>query len=135
MTVKSMQHFTEQAQTELAINLLTEKIPKGKRSKVWLYSAPKDSNNATCSKCNKAIASKGGNTSNPMKHLATHYIFLKAEAYTVFDCLHECEPMPSTSVGSVGLPGPGDGETGPNSQASNPALHLSFLSLFRSEEH
>ena len=36
MTVK---HFTEQAQTELAINLLTEKIPKGKRSKVWLYFA------------------------------------------------------------------------------------------------
>ena len=36
MTVKSKQHFTEQAQTELAINLLTEKIPKGKRSKVWL---------------------------------------------------------------------------------------------------
>src|SRR4029434_7905499 len=33
MTVKSRQHFTEQAQTELAINLLTEKIPKGKRSK------------------------------------------------------------------------------------------------------
>ena len=29
----------------------------------------------------------------------------------MFDCLRECEPMPSTSVGSVGLPGPGDGET------------------------
>ena len=56
MTVKSMQHFTEQAQTELAINLLTEKIPKGKRSKVWLYFAQKDSNIATCSKCNKIIA-------------------------------------------------------------------------------
>src|SRR4029434_6310821 len=39
--------------TELAINLLTEKIPKGKRSKVWLYFAQKDSNIATCSKCNK----------------------------------------------------------------------------------
>ena len=56
MTVKSMQHFTEQAQTKLAINLLTEKIPKGKRSKVWLYFAQKDSNIATCSKCNKTIA-------------------------------------------------------------------------------
>src|SRR4029434_8471582 len=60
MTVKSMQQFTEQAQTELAINLLTEKIPKGKRSKVWLYFAPKYSNIATCSKCNKTIACKEG---------------------------------------------------------------------------
>src|SRR4029434_10321482 len=34
MTVKSSQHFTEQAQTELAINFLTEKIPKSKRSKL-----------------------------------------------------------------------------------------------------
>src|SRR4029434_2641404 len=34
MTVKS-----RQAQTKLAINLLTKKIPKGKRSKVWLYFA------------------------------------------------------------------------------------------------
>src|SRR4029434_6149238 len=37
MTVKSRQHFTEQAQTELAINLLTEKIPKGKRSSVAVF--------------------------------------------------------------------------------------------------
>src|SRR4029434_528017 len=63
MTVKSMQHFTEQAQTELAINLLTEKMPKGKRSKVWLYFAQKDSNKAPCSKCNKTIACKGGEKS------------------------------------------------------------------------
>src|SRR4029434_4133064 len=55
MTVKS-----RHAQTKLAINLLTEKIPKGKWSKVWLYFAQKDSNNATCSKCNKIIASKEG---------------------------------------------------------------------------
>src|SRR4029434_3372650 len=48
-TVLCLQHFTEQEQTELAINLLTEKIPKGKRSKVWLYFAPKYSNIATCS--------------------------------------------------------------------------------------
>ena len=47
---------SRQAQTKLAINLLTEKIPKGKRSKVWLYFAQKDSNIATCSKCNKIIA-------------------------------------------------------------------------------
>src|SRR4029434_5970258 len=40
LTAKSRQHFTEQAQTELAINL-TEKIPKGKLSKVWLYFAQK----------------------------------------------------------------------------------------------
>src|SRR4029434_7629617 len=43
MTVKSRQHYTEQAQTELAINLLTEKMPKDKWSKVWLYFAQKDS--------------------------------------------------------------------------------------------
>ena len=59
MTAKSRQHFTEQAQTELAINL-TEKMPKDKWSKVWLYFAQKDSNNATCSKCNKTIACKEG---------------------------------------------------------------------------
>src|SRR4029434_8684089 len=59
LTAKSMQHFKEQAQTELTINL-TEKVPKGKRSKVWLYFAQKDSNNATCSKCNTKIACKGG---------------------------------------------------------------------------
>src|SRR4029434_8529453 len=53
------QHFTEQAQTELAINV-TEKMPKGKWSKVWQYFALKDSNNATCSKCNKTIACRGG---------------------------------------------------------------------------
>ncbi|CAB1455956.1 unnamed protein product [Pleuronectes platessa] len=91
-------------------------MPKAKRSKVWLCFAPKDRNNATCSKCNKAIASKGGNTSNLMKHLATHNVFLKAKACTVFECLREreCEPMPSTSAVSVGLPAPGDEETGPN---------------------
>ena len=43
MTVKSRQHFTEQAQTELAINL-TEKMPEGKRSKVLLYFAQKAAN-------------------------------------------------------------------------------------------
>src|SRR4029434_1669446 len=58
-TVKSRQHFTEQAQTELAINLLTEKIPKGKWSKVWLYFAQKDSNIATCSKYNKLREKRG----------------------------------------------------------------------------
>ena len=89
-------------------------MPKAKRSKVWLYFSPKDSNNAKCNKCNKVIASKGGNTSNLMKHLATHKIYLKAEACTVFDCLREREPMPSTSAGSVGLPGPSDRETDPN---------------------
>src|SRR4029434_9368396 len=37
---------------------LTEKIPKGKRSKVWLYFAQKYSIIATCSKCNKTVAGK-----------------------------------------------------------------------------
>src|SRR4029434_2782543 len=53
------QHFTKQAQTELAINL-TEKMPKSKRSKVWLYFAQKDSNNATCSSWNQTSACKKG---------------------------------------------------------------------------
>ena len=70
MTVKSMQHFTEQAQTELAINLLTEKIPKGKRSKVWLYFAQKDSNIATCSKCNKTIAWKEGREGKSQRQIS-----------------------------------------------------------------
>src|SRR4029434_1763801 len=64
MTVKSRQHFTEQAQTELAINLLTEKIPKGKRSKVWLYFTQKDSNIDTCSKCNKTSECKHARTAD-----------------------------------------------------------------------
>src|SRR4029434_11269738 len=55
MTVKSRQHF--RASTNRASHQpLTEKIPKGKRSKVWLYFAQKDSNIATCSKCNKTFA-------------------------------------------------------------------------------
>ncbi|KAK9536024.1 hypothetical protein VZT92_005846 [Zoarces viviparus] len=91
-------------------------MPKGKRSKVWLYFAKKDVNNATYRKCNKTIACKAGNTSNLMKRLATHNIHLKAETCTVFDCLPEHESMPSTSAGRVGLPGPGDGETGPTSE-------------------
>src|SRR4029434_1642386 len=71
MTVKSMQHFTEQAQTELAINLLTEKMPKGKRSNVWLYFAQKDPNNATCRKRNKTIACRGGEKARVKSRSAT----------------------------------------------------------------
>src|SRR4029434_5935504 len=76
MTVKSMQHFTEQAQTELAINL-TEKMPKGKRSKVWLYFAQKDSNNATCSKCNNTIVCKGGREGMSQKQISKHRLKTK----------------------------------------------------------
>ena len=65
MTVKSRQHFTEQAQTELAINLLTEKIPKGKRSKVWLYftqiQTPRRAANAT----KQLRVKRGEETSQP----------------------------------------------------------------------
>ena len=63
------QHFTAQAQTELAINL-TEKMPKGKRSKVWLYFAQKDSNIATCSKCNKIIACKEGREGKSQRQIS-----------------------------------------------------------------
>src|SRR4029434_8345981 len=58
MTVKSRQHF--RASTNRASHQpLTEKIPKGKRSKVWLYFAQKDSNIATCSKCNANCVKRG----------------------------------------------------------------------------
>jgi len=76
MKAKSRTHFTEQAQTELAINL-TEKIPKGKRSKVWLYFAQKDSNNATCSKCNKTIACKGGREGKSQRQISNRRLKTK----------------------------------------------------------
>src|SRR4029434_4831623 len=72
MTVKS-----RQAQTKLAINLLTEKIPKGKRSKVWLYFAQKDSKNATCSKCNKTIAFKGGREGKSQRQMSNRRLKTK----------------------------------------------------------
>ena len=78
MTVKS-----RQAQTELAINLLTEKIRKGKRSKVWLYFAQKDSNIATCSKCNKRIAGREGKSQPDQQPKTEKYTEMTAKLPTV----------------------------------------------------
>lgn len=44
-----------------------------------------------------------------MMHLMTRGMQLKAEGCTVFDCLRD--PVPSTSAGSVAVPGPNDEET------------------------
>lgn len=57
----------------------------------------------------KTIVRKGKHT-NLMKHLVTQGKQLKAQRYTMFDCLRD--PMfSSTSNGSVGVLGPGDGKT------------------------
>ncbi|XP_033480950.2 E3 SUMO-protein ligase ZBED1-like isoform X1 [Epinephelus lanceolatus] len=76
-------------------------MPKAKRSKVWLHFTSKDADSAACNKCSKAILCKGGNTSNLIKHLTTHGIFLKAEQCTVFDSLRD--PTPSTSSAAIGV--------------------------------
>ncbi|KAK0155324.1 Zinc finger BED domain-containing protein 1 [Merluccius polli] len=73
-------------------------MPKAKRSKVWLHFTQKDANSATCNRCQKTHACKGGNTSNLMKHLATHGVYLKAEQCTVFDKLRDA---PSTSAAAA----------------------------------
>lgn len=74
----------------------TFKMPRAKHSKVWLYFTPKDANSATCNKCLKAILCKGDNTSDLIKRLMTHGIFIKAEKCIVFDSLWD--PTPSTSA-------------------------------------
>ena len=73
-------------------------MPEAKRSKVWLHFTNKDANSATCNRCQKTMACKGGNTSNLMKHLATHGVYLKAEQCTVFDKLRDA---PSTSAAAA----------------------------------
>ncbi|KAL7378124.1 hypothetical protein ABVT39_008878 [Epinephelus coioides] len=75
-------------------------MPKVKRSKVWLHFTSKDADSAACNKCSKAILCKGGTTSNLIKHLTTHGIFLKAEQCTIFDSLRD--PAPSTSSAAIG---------------------------------
>ncbi|KAG2456857.1 TNR19 factor, partial [Polypterus senegalus] len=75
-------------------------MPKLKRSRVWLYFTAKDINSAACNKCLKVIMCKGGNTSNLMKHMASHGVFLKAEKCTAFDNLQQ-DITPSTSTAGV----------------------------------
>ncbi len=87
-------------------------MPKTKRSKVWLYFTRKDSENATCSKCSTAVACKGGNTSNLMKHLRAHGINLKAEGCTVFDSFR-------TSAGTISVDNPSPSNTNPSKKDSN----------------
>src|SRR4029434_5033637 len=60
MTMKSRQHFTEQAQTELAINLLTKKIPKGKRSKCHCISHKKIKTLRRAANATKQLREKRG---------------------------------------------------------------------------
>src|SRR4029434_2346208 len=48
-----------------------------KRSKVWLYFAQKDSNNATCGKCNKTIACKGGSEGKHKKQISNRRLKTK----------------------------------------------------------
>lgn len=68
------------------------------RSKVWLHFIKIDANTARCNVCQKALSAKSGNTSNLMKHLTVHGIYLKAESCQVFDC--KKQPQPSTSQDS-----------------------------------
>ena len=51
-----------------------------KRSKVWLYFTKKDKTRASCNACRAVITSKGGNTSNMLKHLTTQH------AITLYEC-------------------------------------------------
>ena len=44
-----------------------------KCSKVWLYFTKKDNTRASCNTCRAVITSKGGNTSNMLKHLTTQH--------------------------------------------------------------
>ncbi|KAL1023220.1 hypothetical protein UPYG_G00037900 [Umbra pygmaea] len=74
------------------------KMPKARRSKVWLHFTSRDAYSATCNRCLKAMSCKGGNTSNLMKHLATHRDDLKTEQCTVFDNLRDASPSTSTAL-------------------------------------
>ena len=47
----------------------------GKRSKVWLFFVAKK-DGAVCNQCDSFISAKGGNTSNLIKHLTSHEIYL-----------------------------------------------------------
>ena len=60
-----------------------------RRSKVWLYfTRGGDGDKASCNSCQRIIASKGGNTSNMQKHLATHHTIRLRECH-VFDSLRQ----------------------------------------------
>ncbi|XP_077076835.1 zinc finger BED domain-containing protein 4-like [Siphateles boraxobius] len=78
-------------------------MPKAKRSKVWLHFTYNAADSATCNKCLKSTACKGGNTSNLMKHLTKYGVYLKAEQCTVFDNLRDAEASTSTTAASVDL--------------------------------
>ncbi len=86
-------------------------MPKTKHSKVWLYFTRKDSDTAMCSKCFTAVACKGRNTSNLMKHLRAHRINLKAEGCTVFDSFR-------TSAGTISVDDPSPSNTNPSKKDS-----------------
>ncbi|XP_034040278.1 uncharacterized protein LOC117522970 [Thalassophryne amazonica] len=94
-------------------------MPKAKRSKVWLHFTPKGNDSATCHRCHKTIACKGGNTSNLMKHLASHGVYLKAEQCTVFDKLSDVS-RPSTSAAGAA----GQIEESPTPSPASVALHI-----------
>ncbi|KAJ8415737.1 hypothetical protein AAFF_G00402940 [Aldrovandia affinis] len=58
-----------------------------KRSMVWLHFMKLHKDKAKCNECNTIVASKGGNTSNLMKHLRTHHkINLGLQDRTICDC-------------------------------------------------
>lgn len=79
-------------------------MPKAKQQKVWLYFTEEaDSSNAMGSKCLRAFACKGGNTSNVMRHLTKHRVQF------TFDSLRD--PVLSTSACISGDPGPGSVQT------------------------
>lgn len=65
-----------------------------KRSKAWLHFTKKDGNHAALISLTIIISSKGGNTSNMLKHLSTRH-GLKLQKCHVFDTLHECHYFPT----------------------------------------
>ncbi|KAL7403771.1 hypothetical protein ABVT39_004898 [Epinephelus coioides] len=67
---------------------------RAKRSKVWAHFIKMNESSARCNICQKVVASKGGNTSNIIKHLqSTHSIKLKECG--VFDCLNKAAKVSS----------------------------------------
>src|SRR4029434_5920745 len=70
MTVKSMQHFTEQAQTELAINLLTEKFRKVNGQKCGCISHQNIQTSRRAANATKQLREKSGEKAKSQRQIS-----------------------------------------------------------------
>ena len=75
-----------------------------KRSKAWLYFTQIDDNIATCNNCKVSISSKGGTTSNMLKHLATQHAIHLQECRVFDTLLLTSDANESSSTIIVNLP-------------------------------